>query len=266
MKAPIVPADEQFRVMALQSLDILDTDAETRFDDLVATGQALFGVETCLVSLVDTDRQWFKAKAGLDADQTGRDISFCGHAILEDQVFVIPNATEDDRFHDNPLVTGPPDIRFYAGAQLRLPSGYTIGTVCLLEPAPRYDFDLPQRLQLKRLADLAVEVIAARALGAELNRERTITERQKMLLEASGGPFALISAAGEIEDCTMMFANALGTDAEPGMSLDAALKDAGHAEGFDPAAAAADGATINLADGTALRVDPDSTGFVVYPA
>lgn len=251
--------------MALNSLAILDTAPEASFDALVATGRALFDVSSCLVSLIDKDRQWFKARSGLDANQTPRDISFCGHAILESDVFVIPDARADERFHDNPLVAGPPHIRFYAGAQIRLPSGYTIGTVCLLSPEPRADFNDEQRTQLRGLATLAIEVLAARALRAELDRERVVIERQKLLLEAAGRPLALLSADGVIQDATMAFEDLFDGAAEVGQTFDAALKALGHAGGFNPSAT--DATEITLADGNGcLRVEPDMTGFVVYPA
>ncbi len=90
-----------------------------------------------LVSLVDAERQWFKSKQGLDACETGRDICFCGHAVLEDGIFVIPNALEDARFAINPLVTGAPNIRFYAGAPLHAPDGQRVGTLCIIDNQPR---------------------------------------------------------------------------------------------------------------------------------
>jgi diguanylate cyclase (GGDEF)-like protein len=97
----------------------------------------MFGVEICLVSLVDEDRQWFKSKQGLDACETGRDISFCGHAILGDELFIVDDASKDPRFADNPLVTGGPEIRFYAGYPIHGPQGFRIGTLCLIDPQPR---------------------------------------------------------------------------------------------------------------------------------
>ena len=119
MKSPDIPLNESTRIKALVDLNILDTIEEERFDRLTRLAKQLFGVEIALVSLVDTNRQWFKSKQGLAACETGRDISFCGHVILEQDIFHIPNALEDARFADNPLVIGAPNIRFYAGAPLR---------------------------------------------------------------------------------------------------------------------------------------------------
>ncbi len=137
MLAPGIPQNEAERIQVLHDLLILDTEPEERFDIITAYCQSRFGVEIALVSLVDTDRQWFKSTCGLDAKETPRDISFCGHAILQDEVFIIKNALEDERFADNPLVLGPPNIRFYAGAPLKLSSGQTVGTLCIIDPKPK---------------------------------------------------------------------------------------------------------------------------------
>lgn len=134
--APIPPYDAQ-RVAALRALLILDTPPEERFDRLVAFAAEEFDVPIALVSLVDENRQWFKARVGLDACETSRDISFCGHALTEPQGLLIEDALLDERFHDNPLVIGPPYIRFYCGVQLLLPSGHVAGTLCLIDAKPR---------------------------------------------------------------------------------------------------------------------------------
>jgi len=137
MLKPPVPLDETARLISLHSLRILDTPSEDRFDRITRMAQRVFGVKTCLISLVDSDRQWFKSRQGLDACETSREISFCGHAILSEEVFVVRDASQDDRFNDNPLVTGDPDIRFYAGCPIHGPDGYRIGTLCLIDPGPR---------------------------------------------------------------------------------------------------------------------------------
>lgn len=137
MLEPPVPLDETTRLMSLHSLRILDTEPEERFDRITRMAQRLFKVEICLVSLVDSERQWFKSKQGLDACETPRNISFCGHAILHDDLFIIRNAAEDERFADNPLVTASPNIRFYAGCPIHGPNGHRIGTFCLIDSKPR---------------------------------------------------------------------------------------------------------------------------------
>jgi GAF domain-containing protein len=116
---------------------ILDTAPEDRFDIITSYCQSRFDVEIAVVSLVDADRQWFKSICGLDAKETPRNISFCGHTILENKVMEVNDALLDDRFSDNPLVIGPPHIRFYAGAQLKHSSGHVLGTLCLIDSRPK---------------------------------------------------------------------------------------------------------------------------------
>lgn len=129
--------DETERLEALYSLELLDTPAEERFDRWTRMAQRYFNVPISLICLVDVDRQWFKSRQGIDAAETERSISFCGHAIQSDELFVINNADEDPRFHDNPLVSGPPYIRFYAACPLRAPNGQRVGTLCLIDEKPR---------------------------------------------------------------------------------------------------------------------------------
>ncbi len=128
---------EARRLAALHSYNILDTLPEKEFDDIVQLAATLCGVPTVLISLVDADRQWFKARKGMAASQTSRDLSFCAHALAETSLFVVPDAAEDPRFAGNALVTGEPHIRFYAGAPLRTPDGQTLGTLCVLDSKPR---------------------------------------------------------------------------------------------------------------------------------
>jgi GAF domain-containing protein len=151
MLAPTLPTDENERLAALRSLAILDTPADERFDRITHIAQRLFDVPIVLVSLVDECRQWFKSAQGLSASETPRDISFCGHAIHAGKVFVVENALSDSRFADNPLVTGPPDIRFYAGAPLATTGGFRVGTLCLIDSKPRVFPEADQQM----LRDLA---------------------------------------------------------------------------------------------------------------
>ena len=137
MKTPDIPHDETMRLRALHSLQILDSPAEARFDRLTRLAQRIFDVPIALISLVDDNRQWFKSHAGLATSETPREISFCGHAILSDDAFIIEDATKDKRFADNPLVPNNPFIRFYAGRPLRHVDGSKLGTLCLIDPTPR---------------------------------------------------------------------------------------------------------------------------------
>ncbi len=131
------PANESQRLAALRRYQLLDTPPSRGFDELVGLASSMFDVPTVLVSLVEDDRQWFKAKCGLDACETSRDVAFCSHTILESGVMVVEDATTDHRFFDNPLVVGEPFIRFYAGAPLITPGGFNIGTLCLIAYEPR---------------------------------------------------------------------------------------------------------------------------------
>jgi diguanylate cyclase (GGDEF)-like protein len=160
MLKPALPIDEATRLDTLRSLNILDTSPEERFDRLTRLAKRLFNVPIALISLVDADRQWFKSCQGLNATETSRDVSFCGHAILSDEILLVPDAALDERFHDNPLVTGDPRIRFYAGCPLTVPNGSKLGTLCLIDREPRA-LDEDDRKLLRDLARMAEQEIAA---------------------------------------------------------------------------------------------------------
>lgn len=153
MKKPDIPKNESARLRDLKSLEILDTPAEERFDRLTRIANRLFDVPIVLVSLIDEDRQWFKSSVGLTARETPRDISFCGHAILGEEIFVVNDATTDERFFDNPLVLDSPNIRFYAGCPLTSLNGFKLGTMCLIDPEPR-EFTIGDETILKDLASM----------------------------------------------------------------------------------------------------------------
>lgn len=153
MQAPDIPRHEHARLAILRSLDILDTRAEERFDRITRMARQLFDVPVALVSLVDENRQWFKSCIGLSAREGPRETSFCGHAILGDDVFVIPDASRDERFADNPQVVGGPRIRFYAGCPLKAPDGHKLGTLCAIDHKPRH-FDQDEVAALRDLASI----------------------------------------------------------------------------------------------------------------
>lgn len=155
---------EARRLRALADYRLMDTPPEPEFDRLVSLAARLFGVPTVLISLVGADRQFFKAKVGLDVCETSREVSFCSHAIAHDDILLVPNALKDIRFSTNPLVLGAPFIRFYAGMPLTVGTGERIGTVCLIDSRPRSDFTPHDRQNLSDLAALVVDRIEMRRL------------------------------------------------------------------------------------------------------
>jgi len=161
---PLSMQHEVKRLQILQSYLVLDSEAEEEFDTLTQLGSTIFNAPICLISLVDLGRQWFLSKVGLDAAETPRKFSFCSHAVQSLQhELVVPDARQDERFCDNPLVTGPPDIRFYGGAALLSPEGYKLGSFCVISPEVRPGGLNPQELeQLHGLSKLAVAAMVAR--------------------------------------------------------------------------------------------------------
>jgi diguanylate cyclase (GGDEF)-like protein len=199
MKTPARPPDETQRLRTLQSLRVLDTPSDQHFDQITRLAQRLLDVPMALVSLVDSHRQWFKSRQGLDATETPRDVSFCGHTILGDEVMVIEDALLDERFHDNPLVAGEPKIRFYAGYPLRAPNGHKLGTLCVIDREPRRlsAEELDTLIDLGRLTEGQLRSMAL-ATTDELTRIpnrrgfRTIAEQVLANAARSRVPLALL--------------------------------------------------------------------------
>jgi diguanylate cyclase (GGDEF)-like protein len=179
MIKPETPENESERLHALRTLQILDTTHEERFDRVTRMAKRIFGVSISLVSLIDQDRQWFKSKQGFEATEMPRDISFCGHAINQDGLFIVPNASKDERFFDNPLVTSAPKIRFYAGYPLKILGGLNIGTLCLLDEAPR-EMDEEDQLLFKDLGAIIEQEIRSIQL-ATLDALTLISNRRGFL-------------------------------------------------------------------------------------
>ena len=179
MIKPNTPKDEAERLHALRTSRLLDTSHEERFDRVTRIAKRMFGVSISLVSLIDEDRQWFKSKQGLDACETPREISFCGHAINQEGLFIVPNAIEDERFFDNPLVTSAPNIRFYAGYPLKIREGLNIGTLCLIDQSPREMNEEDQQL-LKDLGAMIEQEIKTIQL-ATLDELTLISNRRGFL-------------------------------------------------------------------------------------
>jgi GAF domain-containing protein len=154
MKLAPIPADEADRIADLHALNLLDTPHEPRFDRITDLAADVFEVPMVFVTLVDSDRQWFKSTCGLSGvDSTPCDVGFCAHAILESEALAIPNAAENQRFADNPLVTGDFHLRFYAGVPIRGLKGKTIGALCLVDNKP-HKFSAKQLSRLQKFTAL----------------------------------------------------------------------------------------------------------------
>ncbi len=199
MQKPAIPENEEFRLETLKALNILDTIPEERYDRLTRLAKRLFDVPIALVSVIDADRQWFKSTVGLDVKETSREISFCGHAILGEGIFEVQDATLDERFHDNPLVTDNPNIRFYAGCPIAVPNGSKLGTLCLIDNHPR-KFDDEDKILLRDLASMVESEIAAVQLATmddltSLSNRRgfeSIAQQMLQLCNRLGKPATLL--------------------------------------------------------------------------
>jgi|HubBroStandDraft_6_1064221.scaffolds.fasta_scaffold01339_6 PAS domain S-box-containing protein len=179
MKAPL-PENEAARLEALHRYAILDTVPEQDFDDLSRLAALICGTRMAMVTFVDSNRQWFKSKIGLEVDETPRDVAFCAHTILQRDIFVIPDALEDERFRTNPFVTGETHVRFYAGAPLITSDGQVLGTICVVDRVPR-DLTAEQKEALKALSRLVVAQLELRRSVSDLSlavRERRIAEQE----------------------------------------------------------------------------------------
>ncbi|MFT3712847.1 MAG: diguanylate cyclase [Archangium sp.] len=198
MRSPPTPLDEPERLEALRSYEVLDTPAEAEFDRLTRLVSNVLGVPIALVSLIDEKRQWFKSKVGLPAAETPRDISFCGHAVAAQKTLVVPDAREDVRFADNPLVTGDPHIRFYAGAPLINGAGRALGTLCAIDRKPR-TLSAEQTQILTDLAAIVVEQLESRKARLSAQRE---SDQLRGLIESVAAPISVH------QDGVILFANA----------------------------------------------------------
>ena len=180
MRAPDITPDEAMRLQALRNLRLVDTPLDERFERLTRLAKRVLDVDIVAVSLVEADRQFFKSIQGFNACETSREISFCGHAINEQDLFLIEDARKDERFADNPLVTGPPKIVFYAGVPLHSPDGFKVGTLCALHTSPKKftETDKDQLRDIAALVELELQVAASSAVQAALVEHVSAEERR----------------------------------------------------------------------------------------
>jgi diguanylate cyclase (GGDEF)-like protein/PAS domain S-box-containing protein len=191
------PVYEQQRIDALHRSALLDTPNEPEFDELVEIAAAICGASMSLVSLVDTDRQWFKASVGMDTRETSREVSFCAHVIADEEphLMTVPDATHDPRFSDNPLVTGDMGLRFYAGVPVHSPDGFPLGTLCVLDRVPRQLTDT-QKSALETLARQINARIELRQQRIELRRALEAAEKARAKLAAADRRFNAFMNSG----------------------------------------------------------------------
>ncbi|MBE2248016.1 MAG: response regulator [Myxococcus sp.] len=213
MLAPQPPENEARRLAALSALEVLDTPAERAFDQLTTLAASVLGVPIALVSLVDDSRQWFKSRYGLEAPETSREVSFCGHVVETSAMLVVPDAHADARFSDNPLVTGEPRVRFYAGAPLRTSQDFVLGTLCVIDHQPRTP--TPEQLeQLRLIADQVVDQLEARRQRLVAERDR---RRMRVIFEVMAEGIVVQEPGGAIIAANDAAARVLG------VSMDALL-------------------------------------------
>lgn len=182
MEVPMaMPMNEAARIAALQKYAILDSEPEQAFDDLALLASYICRTPIALISLVDENRQWFKSRIGVFISETSRQVAFCSTAILQSDVFVVPDTLQDERFRNNPLVLSEPSIRFYAGAPLITEEGYALGTLCVIDRTPR-EFSPDQKEALKALSRLVLAQLEFRRnlmLLKEALTDRTKEEHER---------------------------------------------------------------------------------------
>src|SRR5881227_770622 len=180
-------AKEQARLQALHGYKILDTDPEKAFDDLTILASHICETPVALISLIDSDRQWFKSRVGLSVSETHREVAFCNIAIQQSDLFIVPDATKDPRFSSNPFVVSEPKIRFYAGAPFKSSDGFTLGTLCVIDMVPRQltagqqNALLALSRQVQAQFELRKNLIELRAALQE--RDKAETERDQTVVE-----------------------------------------------------------------------------------
>lgn len=206
LSAPI-PLDEQARLEALHRICILDTPPEDAYDDLTRLAAVICNVPIATITLVDEDRQWFKAKVGVESRETPRSVSFCAHAILGNELFEVADAQQDERFRANPLVTGDPRIRFYAGMPIKGPSGHNLGTLCVIDRKPR---------QLTEADRVALRVLARQA-AAHILIHQQVGELQEASRRQAQIELKLRESQDHLRDSNRRLQELVRTDALTGL-------------------------------------------------
>lgn len=197
MQAAELPDNEAQRLRALASYEILDTPAEAAFDDFTKLASEICGTPISLISLVDEARQWFKSRVGLDVSETPRELAFCAHALLGSDLMEVPDATRDPRFNDNPLVTGSPDIRFYAGTPLVTSDGFSLGTLCVIDRMPR-ELTPAQRDALAALGRQVIRQLEHRRLAIALRESEALN---RAVFESVKDGITVIELDGTVRNC-----------------------------------------------------------------
>ena len=177
-----LPENEKKRLEVLWHYEVLDSMPEEVFDDLTELAATICEAPIALISLVDEKRQWFKSKIGISATETSRDVSFCSHAIMQEGLFIIPDATKDERFANNPLVTSDPHIRFYAGSPLITPDGYPLGTLCIIDKVP-HTLREDQKRALRILSRVVMTQLELRHRSRELARAKEEHAKMSQAME-----------------------------------------------------------------------------------
>ena len=211
MQSAPIPPNESERLAALSRYDILDTAVEEEFDDFTRLASQICGTPISTITFVDTERQWFKSKIGLEASETPWEISFCGDVVAHPEILEVPDALEDERFRDNPFVTGDPNVRFYAGAPLVTPDGQNIGALCVLDRTPRH-LTPEQREMLTVLSHQVVHLLELRLAGRRIqwlneNLDQLVATRTEELRE-SEERFRLF--VGAVEDYALLMLDPQG--------------------------------------------------------
>ncbi|HEX8708024.1 MAG TPA: GAF domain-containing protein [Pyrinomonadaceae bacterium] len=176
MKAP-VPENEAARLRVLHEFEVLDTDPEESFDDLARLAAYICGTPIAIISLIDSDRQWFKSQLGLSERETSRDVSFCAHAITQSGPFIVRDALDDERFRSNPMVNSSPYIRFYAGSPLSTVEGFKLGTLCVIDRVPR-ELRPDQVAALRMLSHQVMTQLELRRTVAQLTHSLNAYKRR----------------------------------------------------------------------------------------